>query len=250
MVSPFSRATVSTNFLLRLAHAGSNVAAAVPFRGNSAAGRSLTPHPCSLPSRLRAASRPAPEPRDRTGVGARLVRLRRGRGPGEEARQPALQGRPPIGGEMKKLGYDHYRALRSKPDTALWHDKGLFRVEFFPAGFIYDTPVHDRRRRRRQCHAGRDRQRPVRLQDTGLKDAAQGPRAGGFQGHLSAQRPDKFDEVIAFLGASYFRPIGRGQIYGSSARGLAIDTATEPARGIPGLPRLLAGQARARAHAS
>ena len=38
-------------------------------------------------------------------------------------------------------------------------------------------------------------------------------------------RPDKFDEVISFLGASYFRPIARGQIDGASARGLAIDTA-------------------------
>ena len=32
--------------------------------------------------------------------------------------------------------------------------------------------------------------------------------------------------MISFLGASYFRPIGRGQGYGSSGRGLAVDTAT------------------------
>jgi periplasmic glucans biosynthesis protein len=38
-------------------------------------------------------------------------------------------------------------------------------------------------------------------------------------------KPDKFDEIIAFLGASYFRAIGRGQVYGASARGLAINTA-------------------------
>ena len=31
--------------------------------------------------------------------------------------------------------------------------------------------------------------------------------------------------MISFLGASYFRPIARAQIYGASARGLAIDTA-------------------------
>ena len=36
----------------------------------------------------------------------------------------------------------------------------------------------------------------------------------------------KLDEIVSFLGASYFRPIGREQTYGASARGLAIDTAT------------------------
>src|ERR1700757_4804012 len=57
------------------------------------------------------------------------------------ARQPYKDVQP-IGGDMKKLGYDQYRALRSKPDTALWRDSGLFRVEFFPTGFIYDRPVN------------------------------------------------------------------------------------------------------------
>ena len=36
-------------------------------------------------------------------------------------------------------------------------------------------------------------------------------------------RPHVWDEVIAFLGASYFRFLGRGQRYGLSARGLAIN---------------------------
>ncbi|HYR68172.1 MAG TPA: glucan biosynthesis protein, partial [Reyranella sp.] len=47
-----------------------------------------------------------------------------------------------IEGDMRRLGYDQYRALRPRPDTALWRDgKSLFRVEFFPAGFIYEKPV-------------------------------------------------------------------------------------------------------------
>src|SRR5690242_3699086 len=49
---------------------------------------------------------------------------------------------PSIEGDMRRLGYDQYRALRPRADTALWHEgDGLFRVEFFPAGFIYDKPV-------------------------------------------------------------------------------------------------------------
>jgi glucans biosynthesis protein len=35
--------------------------------------------------------------------------------------------------------------------------------------------------------------------------------------------PGKWDELISFLGASYFRALGRHQVYGASARGLALD---------------------------
>ncbi|MEA3268753.1 MAG: glucan biosynthesis protein G, partial [Pseudomonadota bacterium] len=40
-------------------------------------------------------------------------------------------------------------------------------------------------------------------------------------------------EVIVFLGASYFRGIGKGQVYGLSARGLAIDTALNSGEEFP-----------------
>jgi glucans biosynthesis protein len=39
--------------------------------------------------------------------------------------------------------------------------------------------------------------------------------------------------VIAFLGASYFRAVGRGQRYGASARGLAVDTALASGEEFP-----------------
>ncbi len=43
--------------------------------------------------------------------------------------------------------------------------------------------------------------------------------------HGPINRPDYFDEYVVFQGASYFRAVGRGQLYGLSARGLAINTA-------------------------
>lgn len=49
---------------------------------------------------------------------------------------------------------------------------------------------------------------------------------GGFSGfriHYQLNRPGVFDELIVFQGASYFRALGQGQIYGLSARGLAIN---------------------------
>jgi glucans biosynthesis protein len=131
-----------------------------------------------------------------------------------------------IEGDMRRLGYDQFRALRPRPDTALWRDsKGLFRAEFVPAGFIYEKPVQI-------FVVDRQGATPVTLapdqfdfSDTGLKAPPQTLSIAGFRLTLPLNRPDKFDEVVSFLGASYFRPIGRGQVYGASARGLAIDTA-------------------------
>jgi glucans biosynthesis protein len=41
------------------------------------------------------------------------------------------------------------------------------------------------------------------------------------------------DEVLVFQGASYFRALGRGSVYGLSSRGIAIDTATDKPEEFP-----------------
>jgi glucans biosynthesis protein len=46
-------------------------------------------------------------------------------------------------------------------------------------------------------------------------------------------RGDKMDEVISFIGASYFRALGLGNAYGLSARGLAIDSGLPKAEEFP-----------------
>ena len=55
----------------------------------------------------------------------------------------------------------------------------------------------------------------------------------GFRIHAPLERPDYFDELVTFLGASYFRALGMGTRYGLSARGLAINTATSDAEEFP-----------------
>ena len=47
---------------------------------------------------------------------------------------------------------------------------------------------------------------------------------GGFRVHYPLNATVYKDEVIVFLGASYFRALGAGARYGLSARGLAVDT--------------------------
>jgi glucans biosynthesis protein len=48
----------------------------------------------------------------------------------------------------------------------------------------------------------------------------------GFRVHFPLNDPDRMDEVVVFQGASYFRLVGPGQVYGLSSRGLAIDIAS------------------------
>ena len=60
-----------------------------------------------------------------------------------------------------------------------------------------------------------DRRRRRRRSDLGF---------AGFRLHAPINRADYFDEVAAFLGASYFRAVAKGQAYGLSARGLALKT--------------------------
>ena len=55
----------------------------------------------------------------------------------------------------------------------------------------------------------------------------------GFRIHYPLQRTDYRDEVAVFLGASYFRAVARGQVYGLSARGLAVDTADADGEEFP-----------------
>jgi glucans biosynthesis protein len=64
--------------------------------------------------------------------------------------------------------------------------------------------------------------------DYGKNDfGARIPRDIGYAGvrsHYPLKGPEYYDELAVFLGASYFRALGRDTVYGLSARGLAIDT--------------------------
>jgi glucans biosynthesis protein len=157
----------------------------------------------------------------------------------EQARTLAAAGYEPppenVPEALVQLNYDQYRDIRFRPDAALWREEGLpFRVQFFHPGFFYraSVPVHV---------VKEGTARPVLysadLFDYGHNEGLGGfsPDLGfaGFRIHTPLNRPDVFDELVVFLGASYFRALGRGQQYGKSARGLAIDTALPSGEEFP-----------------
>lgn len=129
--------------------------------------------------------------------------------------------------ELAALSYDAFQAIRLRPEATValaprfslqpFHRGGLHakKVEIFiqpPEGparlFGYDSKLFD------------------------LGPSLQGrlyPAALGYAGFriaygFDAGRPGSHAEFLVFLGASYFRIRGERQVYGLSARGIAVDT--------------------------
>ena len=127
---------------------------------------------------------------------------------------------------LAAIGYDEYRDIRFNPAQALWRREGLpFQAQYFHRGFLFKDRV--------QLFTVDEGQVSQVDYSPGLftfRAAAQRGRNArdlGFAGmrlHAAINRPDYFDEIAAFLGASYFRAVAKGQSYGLSARGLAVNT--------------------------
>jgi glucans biosynthesis protein len=124
-----------------------------------------------------------------------------------------------------KLDYDKYRKIQFRQDRAFWAGDNLpFRAAFYFPGYIYQEPVHI------DEFANDFVQRIRFVRDWfdygGLNIQDQVPADTGYAGFkilYPLNKPGVFDEVASFLGASYFRMLGKDQSYGSSARGLALD---------------------------
>jgi periplasmic glucans biosynthesis protein len=126
---------------------------------------------------------------------------------------------------LKDLNYDRYRAIRFLPDRALWRGEKLpFEVQFFHRGFFYTNRVDIHEVANGQ--ATRIAYQPENFSFGSIPPPNSDADLGfaGFRLHAPINKPDYYDEVCVFLGASYFRAIAKGQGYGLSARGLSINT--------------------------
>jgi glucans biosynthesis protein len=127
--------------------------------------------------------------------------------------------------ELSRLTYDAYREIRFRRERALWSDGSSdWTVHLFHPGFLFDRPVRINVREQARWRAI-----PFA---TDLFEYGKTPVPGalapefGFAGFLLTyplNTPEKQDEVISFLGASYFRFLARSQTYGLSARALGLN---------------------------
>jgi periplasmic glucans biosynthesis protein len=135
---------------------------------------------------------------------------------------------PLVDPALLNLKYDAWRDIRFKPAESLWRKEKLpIELQFFHPGFLFRETV-------RLNTVENGKARPLKLGrelfDYGRNQAIamEMPKvvgAAGFRVHGPINATTYYDEYLVFLGASYFRAVAKGQHYGLSARGLAVDTA-------------------------
>ncbi|TYC51664.1 glucan biosynthesis protein [Rhodobacterales bacterium] len=147
----------------------------------------------------------------------------------KRASQAYAPNAPKLPQKVAELDYDRHRAIRYRPDHALWKDTASnYQLQAFHPGWLYKEPIElfeiaDGKIRPLTFTSAdfeyRDPLNPDDFKDLEL------PGIAGFRLHNPVNTPEYFDELLVFLGASYFRALGKGNVYGLSARGLAVDTA-------------------------
>ena len=150
------------------------------------------------------------------------------------AQQPHRVRSTPLPREFQNLDYDSYRRVEFDRRQAIWADANLpFQLQPHHRGFLFPDRVD-----LFEVADGQAvplRYRPEQFRYDGLPVPAQPEDIGfgGFRILFPLNRADHFDELCSFLGASYFRGLGRGHAYGLSARGLAIRTADPAGEEFP-----------------
>jgi len=143
----------------------------------------------------------------------------------ELARRP-YEAPEPLPVSLQGLGYDAYRSIRYRPDRALWRDaRPPFEAQFFHLGYLFTKPVRINVVSPRGVEPIAFSPDLFSYGEPGLAERSRGlPGFAGFRIHYPLNDPAISDELAVFLGASYFRVLGRATRYGASARAIAIDT--------------------------
>ncbi len=145
--------------------------------------------------------------------------------------KPKLEVPEPFG----KLSPEQYRDIRFRAEQALWRGEKLeAEVQLFAHGWIYDIPVEifivDGGKARALKADGK-----LFVIGPQIANAPHAAPYGfsGFRLHGPINRSDYFDEYAVFQGASFFRSVGRSQVYGLSARGLALNVGRPGGEEVP-----------------
>lgn len=134
--------------------------------------------------------------------------------------------RPTIPREWQDLSYDQYRKIWFDTRNALWENTARpQRLDVFPPGLYFPRAV--------EVNIVEDSMARPLLFDMDVfdktdqfPDLPQNEHMGyaGLRLRADLLGDDKYTEYAVFQGASYFRGIGTGEVYGLSARGLALKT--------------------------
>lgn len=146
----------------------------------------------------------------------------------------------PISEQLMGIDFETYRSLEFRNDRAFFRDTNNYiELQLFQRGHYYgrDVAIHiheaDGTRRELSFDPSRFNYEGS-LRDLPVEELGY----AGLRLHAPINRGDYHDEFLVFLGASYFRGIGRGHVYGLSGRCYCIDTGLEGAEEFPEITAL------------
>ena len=141
-------------------------------------------------------------------------------------------------GSFANLNYDQYRGIRFRRDANPLGGQGRFAMDLLPPGSIFYEPinisiVNDGVPQKLVFDPHLLDFDPSQFPEGTDLDTVGGMGWSGFRLRTVLNRPGVMDEFLVFQGASYFRAVARGTLYGLSARGLAIKTGSPGGEEFP-----------------
>ncbi|MTI63895.1 glucan biosynthesis protein [Methylophaga sp.] len=134
---------------------------------------------------------------------------------------------------LRGMDWDEYQQIQFNRDSALWREDDLaFRTELFHLGLYFEKPVQVYELDEGVVTRVEYSPSMFNYGKSDINSEAL-PADLGFAGFRMQFQNDWKRDFISFLGASYFRAVGKEMQYGLSARGLAIDTALAEAEEFP-----------------
>ncbi len=123
------------------------------------------------------------------------------------------------------LAAEAWRKIRPRPDRLIWGDWPTYRVQPYPAGWIHRQPVLLHLVEDGQATAWNAAPDQFELGDlAGRQGLPESLGVAGFTILFPRAAGEPPEPLLTFLGASYFRALGRGTSMGAGARGLALNT--------------------------
>ncbi len=146
--------------------------------------------------------------------------------------------KPPVPA-ASAIDYTQYLGIRVKPGSEIWAEReGGFQLHPMPLGSLFVTPIElnlvDGGKIEPLATSGDlyEHNLPLDRLPPGGDLGVSGFRVTAPLNHAGTQ-----DEVIVFQGASYFRVLSKGQVYGLSARALSIGAGQNAPEEFPALTR-------------
>lgn len=150
------------------------------------------------------------------------------------AKEPYKDDMKLTGKQWQDITYDEYRSIRFNGENSLWHGESDFELQFFHSGFLYKKLLQFNLIENGASSELKFNPKWFRYDAPRLKKlSGDGRGIVGFRVHYPLHGSQYKDEFVVFQGASYFRILGRNQLYGLSARGLAIDTVQQRGEEFP-----------------